>query len=88
MPTSEAQKAAMRRYYEKTKENQKRITISLTAEEYAYSRATMEEHGATPLKVWRAGIAAIRQAEREAHAAQSTAPAPQPAEHPADSPKE
>lgn len=33
--------------------------------------------------------AAIRQAEREAHAAQSEpAPAPQPAERPADSPKE
>ena len=59
MATSQAQKDALKRYYQKTKANQKRITISLNAEEYAASRERMKAHGASPVDVWRAGLAAI-----------------------------
>lgn len=65
MPTSEAQKAALKRYYEKTKENQKRITISLNAAEYTDNRAIMDETAATPLTVWREGIKAIKAKQDE-----------------------
>lgn len=59
MPTSQAQRDALKRYYQKTKANQKRVTISLNAEEYAASRERMKANGATPVDVWRAGIATL-----------------------------
>ena len=61
MPTTQAQRDALKRYYQKTKENQKRVTISLNAEEYAASRERMKANGATPVDVWRAGIATLPQ---------------------------
>lgn len=53
MSTSEAQKRALKKYYEKTKSNQKRITVSMTAAEYDVSRATLKANGLTPLQAWR-----------------------------------
>lgn len=65
MATTQAQRDALKRYYEKTKANQKRITISLNAQEYAASRERMEAHGVTPVDVWRAGLAAIAQGKKQ-----------------------
>lgn len=57
---TEAQKQALKRYYEKNKDNQKRITISMNAEEYANCRTIMKEHNVTPLQVWRDAIERLK----------------------------
>ena len=54
--TSEAQKAAMRAYYQRKKaagEAQKVIAITMNQTEYESSRATLAAHGLTPLQAWR-----------------------------------
>ena len=83
---------------ENQKKNYKNISATIKREKAEDIAATFKAYGVTVAEVVTATAhrlkngtdtpEAIRQAERETHAAQNTAPTPQPAEHPADSPEE
>lgn len=57
MATTEAQKRAMKKYYEsKRSKTQKTISITLTAEQADQDRQIIAEHKTTPGEVWRKAI--------------------------------
>ena len=60
-PRSEAQKAADKRYYEKTdKKRRKYLTFHVTAEEREEIEKVLAAHGKTALEVFRAAIAELK----------------------------
>ena len=56
---SNPQKAADKRYKEKTKGKYRGIMVTLPTEEADDHRRLMQEKGATPVQVWRAGIKSL-----------------------------
>ena len=60
--STEAQKAAQRRYAEKVKGKYKTLSITQTAEQTEKDRETLKRHNTSVLKVWRK---AMRELEQE-----------------------
>ena len=53
---TDKQKEARARYNERHPNKYKNVTITLPTEEETRHRAIMQEHGVTPIQVWRKGI--------------------------------
>lgn len=54
--STEAQKAAQRRYAEKVKGKYKTISITQTAEQTEKDKETLKKHNTSVLKVWRKAL--------------------------------
>lgn len=63
LKTYQKQREAVERYREKVGNNYKTFSVCLPKGEHEQHRATMTEHGAKPVDVWRKGIAALKAEE-------------------------
>lgn len=60
LKTYQKQREAVDRYREKVGNNYKTFSVCLPKDEHEQHRATMAEHGAKPVDVWRKGIEALK----------------------------